>query len=188
MNEEGPITMEVFELKKKEKALREFIKDKMISDETGGKVTFEKIDKDLDEKLNKNEDDYENKINKSLIRLKFFGEGNRKENDKWLLPYCFDQWKLWKKKRQAYAGALKTLSIHIDEQGGDVGHAFYKWRHKCAERIAFLKGMTQEELFARANANHLELMDISADLEAAHGEIEDLKNQREYLIEKVVLG
>ena len=31
-------------------------------------------------------------------------------------------------------------------------------------------------------------MDISADLEAAHGEIEDLKNQREYLIEKVVLG
>ena len=90
MNEEGPITMEVFELKKKEKALREFIKDKMISDETGGKVTFEKIDKDLDEKLNKNEDDYENKINKSLIRLKFFGEGNRKENDKWLLPYCFD--------------------------------------------------------------------------------------------------
>ena len=48
--------------------------------------------------------------------------------------------------------------------------------------------MTQEELFARANANHLELMDISADLEAAHGEIEDLKNQREYLIEKVVLG
>lgn len=54
--------------------------------------------------------------------------------------------------------------------------------------MAYLRGLTQEELFDRANANHLALLDISGDLEAAHGEIEDLKNQREYLIEKVVLG
>lgn len=54
--------------------------------------------------------------------------------------------------------------------------------------MEFLQGLTQEELFNRANRNGLTLMDISADLEAAHGEIEDLKNQREYLIEKVVLG
>lgn len=134
-NEEGPVTMEVFEIKKEIHALREFIKDKMIFHGTG-KATFARIDKSLDEMLDKNEDDYENKINKSLIRLKFFGEGNRNENDKWLLPYCFDMWRLWKQKRLAYAGALKTLSIHCDEQGGDVGHAFYKWKKRAAERIA----------------------------------------------------
>ena len=43
--------------------------------------------------------------------------------------------------------------------------------------MEFLQGLTQEELFNRANRNGLTLMDISADLEAAHGEIEDLKNQ-----------
>jgi hypothetical protein len=40
-NEEGPITMEIFELKKKEKAYREFIKDKMISDGSGKIITFD---------------------------------------------------------------------------------------------------------------------------------------------------
>lgn len=38
-NEEGPVMMEVFEIKKEVKALREFIKDKMIYHGTG-KVTF----------------------------------------------------------------------------------------------------------------------------------------------------
>ena len=57
-----------------------------------------------------------------------------------------------------------------------MGHAFYKWKKKSAERVKFLMGLTQEELFRRANANHLALLDVSQDLEAAHGEIEDLKN------------
>ena len=57
-----------------------------------------------------------------------------------------------------------------------MGHAFYKWKKKSAERVKFLMGLTQEELFLRANANHLALLDVSQDLEAAHGEIEDVKN------------
>lgn len=44
----------------------------------------------MDDMLDAEEDKYQNGINKSLIRLKLFGEGNRNENDKWLLPYCFD--------------------------------------------------------------------------------------------------
>lgn len=97
-----------------------------------GKATPDLIDKSLDNMLNINEDSYENKINKSLIRLKFFGEGNRNENDKWLLPWCFDRWREFKKRRQAYAGALRFLSTNCADDGG-LKRAFLKWKKKVAQ-------------------------------------------------------
>jgi hypothetical protein len=40
----------------------------------------------------------------------------------------------------------------------------------------------------RDHKNNLELVDVKNQLEDAHHEIDDMKNQREYLIEKVVIG
>lgn len=141
-NEEGPLTMEIFELKKQEKALREFIKDKMIHDGTGKVITFDQIDKSLDEKLERNEEEYKQKVNRARIRLQLFGEGNRRENDKWLLPYCFDQWRIWKEKRKSYKNALKTVALHTGTLGGDLGHAFYLWKKKAHAKMKYLMGLT----------------------------------------------
>ena len=69
-----------------------------------------------------------------------------------------------------------------------LGHAFMKWRSNVKAMMKRLNGMTQEELFNLHNKCMLQLKDIAGQIEDRHTEIGDLKVQREYLIDKVVLG
>lgn len=82
-------------------------------------------DKGINDILGQNEEKYILAVSKTLGRFKHFGNGNKKENYNWLLPYCIDKWKLWHNERKSYLHALKTVEIHC--KGGeltDVGHAF----------------------------------------------------------------
>ena len=49
-------------------------------------MTGEEIEKELEQV----EENYMNKMEKSICRLIVFGEGNRFENDDYLKPYCLD--------------------------------------------------------------------------------------------------
>ena len=123
-NEEGPVRIEVFHKKTEIMALREMIKDKMILD-----------DKGIDEILNESEDKYKVAVNKTLARLKLFGQGVNKENDNWILPYCIDKWKLWLQERKSFKNALLLVQSHTE--GGndtDLGQAFRQWKRNITKR------------------------------------------------------
>lgn len=151
-NEEGPVRIEVFNKKAEILALKEMIMDKQILD-----------DKNITEILDENEDKYKVAINKAKIRLNLFGQGNRKENDNWILPYCIDKWKLWFQERKSWKHSLQMLESRTN--GGnvtDLEGAFKHWKRTVIKRHDYLHGLTQEALFDMDHKNHLNLVDVKA--------------------------
>lgn len=153
------------------------IKDKMIMN-----------DVQLDDAIQKDDEKYEYLVNKSKIRLGLFGEGNRNENDEWLKPYCIDRWRKWLEVRKQFGAILRKLKYCGNDESSVLGRAFIKWNKRVKADMERLNGMTQEQLFNLQHRGQQALKSLAEEVEEKHNEINDLKVQREYLIDKVVLG
>jgi len=57
-------------------------------------------DDELDALIGKDNKKFSEMIEKSLCRLFVHGEGKRGENDKWVLPWCIDQWRALASRRK----------------------------------------------------------------------------------------
>ena len=138
----------------------------------------------------KDDDDKTNRLlNKSRIRHVMFGDGNDNVNDEWLKPWCFDQWKKFIHDKKLWRKNLWHMQMFTGtDDKSKLGRAFCKWKSDSKRFIKYLNGLTQEELMALANKYREELDAVANQIEEAQEEITDLKTQREYLIDKVVLG
>jgi len=66
--------------------------------------------------------------------------------------------------------------------------AFRQWKKRSTAFVKYLNGLTKEEIVARSLKNQKELRDLGENMEYYQSELDDLKQQREYLIEKVIIG
>ena len=133
------------------------LKDKMILNEDEIKAM-----------LDKDEDAYKNKVEKSFCRMFIYGDGIRGENDDWLKAYCLDQLKKYTKKRRDLGRAIRQLSILAgDDENSTLINAYNKWKRRVFGLIKFLNGQTQEYLFNRHHRNQMEIKAIAAELENA---------------------
>lgn len=118
-----------------------------------------------------------------------FGDGNDNVNDNFLKPWCFDMWRKYIHDRKKWNQALWHMRMFGGKDDlSQMGRAFCKWKQGSKEFLKWLNSLTQEELFNLHEKYRKMLDDHANKIEDAQIEIDDLKTQREYLIDKVVLG
>jgi len=82
---------------------------------------------------------YQGKVESTLCRLYCYGERNNHKSALYLLPWCFDKLKKFKKERQVMGYWVKRLN-DISNSQMSVSSAFEKWKWEKKERQMFLKG------------------------------------------------
>ena len=171
-NEEGPVRLKVQKKQKEIANLKAMLKDKMILN-----------DQEINDILDSDELDYRDKISKALRRAQVF-----KNDFEWLKPYCLDKWRGYIAERKAFAYHFKKTNKYLNKSKSPLANAFDQWSYATRKQQELLYAKTQQELFDRTNDNQLKLFKQADEVDYFQEQIGDLKHQREYLIEKVVLS
>ena len=93
------------------------------------------------------------------------------------------------KLRKLAREKLNVIVNALDPSKAAMGNVFYLWRRRTLKKMESLNfGKTQKYLTDRCYENQKALISQTNIIEDFDAQIGDLKHQREYLIDKVVIG
>jgi len=145
--------------------------------------------KELNDLLAYDDGCYRSLAEKSLCRVLVHRDGQRGRSDHWTLPYCIDKLKQHMKLRKLAREKLNVIVNALDPSKAAMGNVFYLWRRRTLKKMESLNfGKTQKYLTDRCYENQKALISQTNIIEDFDAQIGDLKHQREYLIDKVVIG
>lgn len=144
--------------------------------------TGEEIDKIIaDDNLH-----YKQQVERALCRLFTFGEGVQGHSKLHLLPWCIDKWRRYVKERKAFKYWLGYLESRTDPDRNNIRWAFERWAVMVQGHKGELKTWKYPWLQTYDYHNRKLAKEQKELTETKQALINDLRGQRQFLIQRVV--
>ena len=133
--------------------------------------------------IQRNDDRYKTLTERALCRLFCQGSG---DNAVSLLPWCFDKIRQFVKERKVYGYWISYLELRNNPDKASLKSAFAKWQLASGERSDKLSKLKFRELGKFDKANVEIITEQAEEMQGKHAIIDDIKEQRTFLIGKVI--
>lgn len=133
--------------------------------------------------IQKNDERYKNLTERALCRLFCQGSG---DNAVALLPWCFDKIKQFAKERKVYKYWIGYLEVLHNPDKASLKSAFAKWQLASGQRTDKLSKIKLRDLGKMDKANNEIITEQAIQMQEKHAIIDDIKEQRAFLIGKVI--